>query len=518
MDCSSCGKRISKCELVHVFDRTCNEYQGGSSRKVCDICLVGYEVPVLRPSTGKWEIGTVLSYDSSSQRSRSEQKQHRLQFMNGIKEWAIVNTEPYEAYAQYFDDLLDEINLQGKIQDCSSLGTGNSFSRPVIDSDCPDRYQYHYRCDIDQKYDLKEIHSSSNEFEPLIFNPSNVLSFDDECYHTECSEPLFTTKNPSQEVSSLNEESEFNYSSKKREVQENFSPKESSLFPDIRQYFVRKVGLDSPSNSHISSLSTCSPTSSSSAGSRNGGTGFPGGKNRIPKLWTRSEDKLLLNSIASKDNKLCWPKIALDIPDRTGKQCRERYLNHLGPHLKQTGWSAIEDATIFRLYSLYGSKWSHIAGTLPGRTDNGVKNRFHYLRRRFEKRMKLIPDSKELRLLMKHMKESDVFRRLSNDHFVTKDTVRILATLSTVASTKQHSILGDDEYKFGPFESVTQSSVCGRCGLVIPSRETGTVICCRTRWCQTCTEVPLVITSDLLRAFHIIIEEMTREEEVQEET
>ena len=88
---------------------------------------------------------------------------------------------------------------------------------------------------------------------------------------------------------------------------------------------------------------------------------------------------------------------------------------------------------------------------------------------------------------------------------MTKHTaVRIFAASSTFLSTKQDSMLGDGDYKFGPFESVTKSEVCGRCGLVIPSIETGTMICFQTRWCQTCTEVSLVIPNDFLRVFHLL--------------
>ena len=281
--------------------------------------------------------------------------------------------------------------------------------------------------------------------------------------------------------------------------------------PVIRRSSISKVvRFGSPGGSQISSLtSSSSPTSSSSSdSSRNDSASAITRTVRNPRyarLWTPREDKLLLTSVPVESDQLCWPKIALDIPGRTGKQCRERYLNHLGPHLKHTEWSALEDATIFRLHASQGSKWSQMVKLLPGRTDNGIKNRFHYLRRRFEKRMKSVPSSKKLRLLIKQIGKHPSFQSLSPDHFVTKDiAVKILTESSSVTTRKQGSISGDSEYKFGPFEQVDESLGCGRCGLIIPSKETGTMVCRQTGWCETCTGVSLAISDDQLRAIHLV--------------
>ena len=268
------------------------------------------------------------------------------------------------------------------------------------------------------------------------------------------------------------------------------------------------MGIGSPVGSQISSLSTTSssPATFASYGSSNNSRASSvSSPSRIPRLWTPEEDKLLLETIAAKNHQLCWPKIATDIPDRTGKQCRERYLNHLGPHLKQSGWSAHEDARIFRLYALQGSKWSQMVKFLPGRTDNGIKNRYHHLRRHFEKRMKSVPGSKELDRLMKQIDGNSSFQNLSLDPLIVRDTaVRILNESSTTTTKKQVYITGDSEYKFGPFHQVDVSRGCGRCGLVIPSKETGSSICSKTGWCETCTGVSLVVSGDLLRVIHLV--------------
>uniref|UniRef100_A0A5B6YS92 Putative MYB1 n=1 Tax=Davidia involucrata TaxID=16924 RepID=A0A5B6YS92_DAVIN len=59
---------------------------------------------------------------------------------------------------------------------------------------------------------------------------------------------------------------------------------------------------------------------------------------------------------------------------RCGKSCRLRWINYLRPDLKRGNFTEEEDELIINLHSLLGNKWSLIAGRLPGRTDNEIKN------------------------------------------------------------------------------------------------------------------------------------------------
>ncbi|XP_019169050.1 PREDICTED: myb-related protein 308-like [Ipomoea nil] len=59
---------------------------------------------------------------------------------------------------------------------------------------------------------------------------------------------------------------------------------------------------------------------------------------------------------------------------RCGKSCRLRWMNYLRPGIKRGNFTPEEDDLIVRLHSLIGNRWSLIAGRLPGRTDNEIKN------------------------------------------------------------------------------------------------------------------------------------------------
>lgn len=99
--------------------------------------------------------------------------------------------------------------------------------------------------------------------------------------------------------------------------------------------------------------------------------------------WAEREDKQLIALVAEGHQN--WSKIASLMPGRTSKQCRERWINYLDPTLKHAPFSEEEDAILLSLQSEHGNKWSLIAKSLPGRTENAAKQRFYILIKQIQK-------------------------------------------------------------------------------------------------------------------------------------
>ncbi|KAK1383122.1 Transcription factor MYB6 [Heracleum sosnowskyi] len=90
--------------------------------------------------------------------------------------------------------------------------------------------------------------------------------------------------------------------------------------------------------------------------------------------WGSDEDTLLKKCI-HKYGEGNWRLV----PQRAGlnrcrKSCRLRWLNYLRPTIKRGEFGEDEVDLMMRLHKLLGNRWSLIAGRLPGRTANDVKN------------------------------------------------------------------------------------------------------------------------------------------------
>jgi hypothetical protein len=97
--------------------------------------------------------------------------------------------------------------------------------------------------------------------------------------------------------------------------------------------------------------------------------------------WSIDEDRKLLQWV-KREGACRWTSCAEFIKGRSGKQCRERWLNTLNPNVKKGGWEPEEDFMIFKLFSQFGSQWSKISMYFEKRTENSIKNRFYSTLRR----------------------------------------------------------------------------------------------------------------------------------------
>lgn len=94
------------------------------------------------------------------------------------------------------------------------------------------------------------------------------------------------------------------------------------------------------------------------------GVGVSGGRIRTGVKWTKLAAAVNFHFHSGHES-------------RRGRQCRERWFNHLDPDLKKGDWTAAEDRLVKDLHKLHGNKWSFIAAQLKGRTEHAVKNRWH---------------------------------------------------------------------------------------------------------------------------------------------
>ncbi|CAK8540641.1 unnamed protein product [Lathyrus sativus] len=90
--------------------------------------------------------------------------------------------------------------------------------------------------------------------------------------------------------------------------------------------------------------------------------------------WSQYEDELLKDCV-QRYGEGKWHLVAQRAGlKRCRKSCRLRWLNYLKPNIKKGDFSEDEVDLMIKLHNLLGNRWSLIAGRLPGRTPNIIKN------------------------------------------------------------------------------------------------------------------------------------------------
>jgi len=134
--------------------------------------------------------------------------------------------------------------------------------------------------------------------------------------------------------------------------------------------------------------------------------------------WTPEEDAILLELVAEHGPQK-WSIIAMHLEGRIGKQCRERWHNHLNPAVRKDKWSNEEDELIMDFVGKHGTKWSLISKTLPGRTDNSIKNHYYSSLRKRHEAILSCQENPQLPVIARRRKSSTLTE--DNEHLLSND-------------------------------------------------------------------------------------------------
>jgi hypothetical protein len=93
-------------------------------------------------------------------------------------------------------------------------------------------------------------------------------------------------------------------------------------------------------------------------------------------MFSPTEDAFLLRLVGD-DPSPQWEVIAEQMPDRTARQCRERWLNYLNPAIRVDPWTEAEDSLLIEKVNDLGHFWSTMTNFFNGRSESDIKNRWY---------------------------------------------------------------------------------------------------------------------------------------------
>jgi hypothetical protein len=99
-------------------------------------------------------------------------------------------------------------------------------------------------------------------------------------------------------------------------------------------------------------------------------------KPKYRKVFSQAEDDQLA-SLVAQFGAGRWDRVAWSMPNRTPRQCRDRWNYYVCPSVNLTPWTAGEDRMLVQKVREFGCQWSVIRQFFNDRTLNNITNRWN---------------------------------------------------------------------------------------------------------------------------------------------
>ncbi|XP_019180767.1 PREDICTED: transcription factor WER-like [Ipomoea nil] len=197
--------------------------------------------------------------------------------------------------------------------------------------------------------------------------------------------------------------------------------------------------------------------------------------------WTAEEDRLLVEYVRFHGEGR-WNSVARFAGlKRNGKSCRLRWVNYLRPDLKRGQITPHEERIIVDLHARWGNRWSTIARSLPGRTDNEIKN---YWRTHFKKKAAANSSDHPKPRILRQQQQQQKKKQEESNHQI--DMRKMMSSFEEIDENRLSSVpqpqiaaglLSDQEQ-----QGFLSSMIHGCAEVPEPSSSTEDIIMCDGLW------------------------------------